>query len=257
MDRISLGVMVAEITGRLLTSGCSHTRGAWSTWADILGTHYESYKNVATGGSDNATAARAVIKHAKENDTVVILWTSYDRWSFYLEETIDTPGVKNTRWRHDGSLHLDKIFFTEYYHPVERFQTMIDYILLIDSHSKVNNYQAYHFSAFPLFSGENYAMPELREEADPRLVNIYSRVKDKISNNYLEDISSEDFRTKNFDIITKHTYSDNDTHPTPLSHWEYLEKVIAPKLNVTLDQTKKDKIMQEHENLIKHGITIR
>jgi len=249
---------VAEITGRLLTSGCSYTAtGPWSTWADILGNHYESYKNVATSGSDSATAARAVIKHAKENDTVIILWTSYDRWSFYLDEPDNSSRFKNQKWRHAGALSKDKIFFTEYYHPVERFQTMIDYILLIDSHSRVNNYRAYHFSAFPLFSGENYAMPEFREEADPRLVSSYSNVKNSLINNYLEEISCEDFRIKNFDITVKNIHGHNDTHPTPLCHWEYLEKVIAPKLRITLDQTKKHKIMQEHENLIKHRITIR
>ena len=58
-------------------------------------------------------------------------------------------------------------------------------------------------------------------------------------------------------IRTSHKYGLDDTHPTPLCHWEYLEKVIVAKLNVTLDQTKKENIMQEHENLIKHGITIR
>jgi hypothetical protein len=247
--------MVAEIAKRLLASGCSYTEGCWSTWADILGSEFDLYKNIATSGSDNATVARSIIGHVKENDTVVILWTAYDRWSFYMDQPVDTFKHKNTKWRHQGAISSEKIFFTEYYHPVERFQTTIDYILLVDLHSKINNYQAYHFSAFPLFTGENYSTPELREATDTRLATIYNRVKDKIRNNYLEEISLADYKNKNFNITTRHKYSKADDHPTPLCHWEYAEKIISPKLKVFLNQTKKYSIIEEQENLIKHGIT--
>ena len=250
-----MGDMVAKIKGRLLASGCSYTDSYCTTWSDVLGDEFESYRNVATAGSDNATVARSVINNVKENDTVVILWTSYDRWSFYLDQPIDTHKNKNSRWRHHGSISSEKIFFTEYYHPVERFQTTIDYILFIDLHSKVNNYQAYHFSAFPLFTGENYSTPELREANDVRLVNIYNLVKDKIRNNYLDEISLANFKIKSFNIVTSHKYSKSDDHPTPLCHWEYAEKIIAPRLKISLDQTKKSSIIHEHEQLIQHGIT--
>jgi len=240
------------INGRLLASGCSFTDYCWSTWADILGKEFQQYMQVGTGGCDNATIARSIIDNAKPGDTVVILWTSFDRWSGYLDEGYPMPKDQNNHWRHRGSLlRWDKKFYVDYFHPVERFYATIDYINLVNSHSQVHGYQAYHFPAFPLL------LAELYDSADSRNIEIYDRYRNQIKNNYLDETALSEFRENHYKIRTSNKYSKDDTHPTPLCHWEYLEKVIAPKLNVTLDQTKKDKIMQEHENLIKHGIIIK
>lgn len=258
MGSISLGVMVAKITGRLLTSGCSYTAsGPWSSWADILSSGFETYKNLGEAGCDNATVARSVIGNAQCNDTVVIMWTSYDRWSFYDEKGHSMVNGRTSYWTHAGALALNKPFFADYYHPVERFQTTLDYIMLVDLHSRVNNYQAYHFNAFFQLTGENYQWGFGPEPDVNGLGNIYNKIKGDIKNNYLEDISMEQFRLTHFDLTVNHRYSRNDSHPTPLCHWEYVEKIMAPRLNIALDQNLKQNIIQEQENLVKYGKTIR
>lgn len=243
---------MAKIAGRLLTSGCSFTEHCWSTWADILGNYFEFYKNHGNGGCDNATIARSILKHAKTHDTVVVMWTSFDRWSFYRDKPVETFKFKNVKWQHTGSITRNKTFFTEFYSPVERFLTMLDYINLVDLHSKVNNYKVYHFSAFELFQGE------VHESLEESLQPLYqSNVKD-LSNNFLREMPLNTFNTLFYDAMTvKHKYTDKDNHPTPLCQWDYVEKHIAPKLNISLTSTHKSDIINEQKNLLENGITIR
>jgi hypothetical protein len=236
---------------RLLASGCSYTAYCWSTWADILGRQFDSYRQLGVGGSDNATVARSIVKHAQPQDTVIVLWTSFDRWSFYSDKPYIMANKDPTNhWRHHGSSSVkSKDFITNYYHPVERFQTTMDYIQLVDLHSKSVGYTAYHFAGFPLLRAEAESID------DPLLAEIYQQVQ--INNNYLLDISLEQFRQKNYNIRVSHRYTKNDTHPTPLCHWDYVEQIVAPRLGIQLDQNHKPSIVKEHENLIQRGITIR
>lgn len=240
--------------GRLLASGCSYTAYCWSTWADILGREFSSYYQAGLSGTDNATVARSIIKHAQPTDTVVVMWTSFDRWSFYKDEPWILPNKdRNNHWRHYvhmGSVtERNKDFVANYYHPVERFQTTMDYIQLIDLHSKAVGYTAYHFAAFPLFHAETVVSD------DPRLEEIYKNFQ--INNNYLLDISLETFKQKNYNIRTNNRYTKGDTHPTPLCHWDYVENIIAPRLGIELDQNNKPRIVKEQDNLLQRGITIR
>jgi hypothetical protein len=238
---------------RLLTSGCSYTAYCWSTWADILGREFNSYKQVGISGSDNATIARSIIKNSRPGDTAIILWTSFDRWSYYSEEPWPMPNKDpNNHWVHMGSIITrSKDFVVNYYHPVERFQTTMDYIQLVDLHSKAVGYNAYHFLAFPLFRAESDANPE----DNPLLYEIYKNYQ--INNDYLTDISLEEFKRENYNIFTTHRYTKNDPHPTPLCQWDYAEKIIAPKLGIELDQNNKPGIIKEQENLVERRITLR
>jgi hypothetical protein len=248
MERGSVCVSIKN--GRLLASGCSYTSSCWSTWADILGRKFDSYCQLGIAGSDNATVARSIIKHAQPQDTVVILWTSFDRWSFYSDKPyVMANKDKTNHWIHNGTSSLkSKEFIVDYYHPVERFQTTMDYIQLVDLHSKSVGYSAYHFTAFPLFGNAV-------EPVDPLLPKIYKQVQ--INNNYLLDISLEQFKQENYDLQFSYRYAKNDVHPTPLCHWDYVENIIAPRLGIELDPSNKPGIIKEHENLIQRGITIR
>ena len=236
---------------RLITSGCSFTDYCWSTWADYIGAEFDEFYNVGIAGGDNATIARAVIKKAQANDTVVIMWSGFDRWSPYKNEPKLSPSEKHDpHWHHRGSVRTDKTFLVNYYHCVERFQTTMDYIYLVDCDSRLKNYTVYHFSAFPFLVGET------EKDVDPRIQEIYNRYT--ITNDYLNEISLFDYQTQNDQcIITKHQYQPGgDNHPTPLTHWEYSCKIIAPKMNLTLN-TMLDKVMTEQNNLIVHRITTK
>lgn len=229
---------------RLLASGCSFTDYYWPTWADILGEYFLNYQQVGIGGSDNATVARSIIKHAKPDDLVIVMWTSYDRWSFYVEDGHPMPKDQNNHWRHLGSLPLwDKEFCLKYYHKVERFHTTMDYIKLIDCHKDKVGYEVYHFPAFPLFHAET------ESTVDPRLLDIYNNSLSDVENNFLtSQLSLKEFRDKKYPLLPKN--KPGDTHPLPLCHWAYAEEFIAPKLDISFTSEHKDRIEIIHNNIL-------
>jgi hypothetical protein len=216
---------------RLVTSGCSFTQYCWNTWADYLGEHFDEFQQVGLSGADNATIARNIITNAKEGDTVVIMWTGFDRWSMY------TDG-----WQHHGCITGNKEFYVNNYHPIERFTTTMDYIKMVDLDSLNKGYNVYHFSGYSFFLSEFKT-----EHKDLR--GIFSQYK--INNMYVNDISLQTFQESiNECFITSHRYNDSDTHPTPLTHWKYLNNIIAPVLNITINQSIKPDVVYEQDEVM-------
>lgn len=231
---------------KLLASGCSYTDYYWSTWADIIGAEFTEYQQVGMGGGDNATIARSIVNTARANDIVVVMWSSYDRWSFYSETVIPLPKDPDNHWVHTGSLKTNKQFYVHFYNRVERFQTTMDYMQLVDLHSRSLGYEVYHFSAFPFFLGE------IEKTIDTRFPEIYKRYN--IKNNYTSEISLDEFKIQNYNLRVKGKNPlyglHYDNHPTPLCHWDYAEQVMAPKLNIQLKQDRKENIIKEQQNLV-------
>jgi hypothetical protein len=229
---------------RLITSGCSNTKHCWNTWADFLGQEFTESINVGTGGADNAYIARSVISRAKAGYSVVILWSSYDRWSLYKDEIVPRNDNPGNHWLHRGSMSVDKVLFTNYYHRVERFQTTMDYIQLVDLHSQVNGYTAYHFSAFPIFKAER------GQDVDPRILKIYNRYT--IKNNFLTELSLIDYQSDtDQQFVIHHKYAkEGDSHPTPAVQWQWLNKIMAPKLGITLKATTENDVSKEQTNIL-------
>ena len=235
------------MTNRLLASGCSFTEYCWSTWADILGLSFVDYKNVGCAGADNAYIARSIVSNAQKGDTVVVMWTGFDRWSMYFpEQTFPARGNPDNHYRHQGpgALVRDKVFFTKYYQPVERFQTTIDYVQLVDLHSQVHGYTAYHFPAFP------WLLAETAKEIDPEIQKINESLK--IKNNYLNEISLFDLRIQNKqEFITGHKYTPSgDLHPTPMTHLDYVKEIIAPNLGIDLTSVDYSSIVAEQRDVL-------
>ena len=237
---------------RFLASGCSYTAYDWTTWADIVGCYFEEYKNVGAGGQDNASIARSIIDHAQDGDTVVVLWSGYDRWSTYSDEKqllLPQRELSDNYWQHHGCITtLGKEFFVNFYHRLERFKTSMDYVQLVDLHSQQNNYQVYHFSAFPWFLGE------IEKNIDQRLVDIFSKYN--IKNNYLLDKSMEEFVLEtNQQTPVRHKYAPTgeDIHPLPVAQYQFVKQFIAPKLKLTLTEDVYSSIIKEQENIVLHG----
>jgi len=223
------------------------TQHCWETWAEYLGRGFASWRQLGIGGADNATIARQVVKHARPNDLVVILWSGHDRWSMYRDETFFLPGDPKNQWHHTGSLYNSKEFVVNFYHPVERFQTTMDYIQLLVSHIQMNGYTVYHFSAFPFFCSE------LGKNVDPRLVQIYYQYK--IKNDFLLEKTLSDFQAElgsNISVIHKYNPR-GDTHPTPKVQWEYLNKILAPKLAIDLSFVNESTVIED-QNRVLQGI---
>ena len=221
---------------RLLTAGCSFTKHCWPTWADYLGKNYTWHLQLGIGGADNATIARNVLTTAKKNDTVVVMWSGYDRWSFY----------KNG-WKHTGCLVTNKSFYANHYSPIERFTTTMDYVQMVNNHASLNEYTCYHFSAFP------WLQSELKNKHTHKLLNIYKDVD--INNNFLMHNDLLSFQESNNEVISvSHKYIKRDTHPTPITHWKFLNEVIAPNINISIDQNILEEVETDQTNVLNGNI---
>lgn len=221
--------------GRLITSGCSFTQYCWNTWADYLGRSnaFNEFIQVGQSGIDNATVARNIVNKAIPGDTVVVLWTGYDRWSNFV----------NNDWEHIGQISSNKSFFVEQFSQIERFTATIDYINYINHHANSVGYNCYHFSAFPFLYGE-------MKDSDPELLNIANKYE--ITNFYcLTHIDLHSFQIgRNEEIITSHKYNSHDTHPTPLTHWHFANEIVAKTLNIQIDSSILKEVEYEQNEVL-------
>jgi len=221
---------------KLLTAGCSFTKHCWPTWADYLGKNVSWHKQLGLGGADNASIARSIISTAKKSDTVVVMWTGYDRWSLY-----------DNGWQHKGCLVVDKNFYGNFYNPIERFTTSMDYVQMVDNHAKLKGYKCYHFSAFP------WLQSELINNNSWELAEIYNNYS--IENNFLMDIDLLTFQKSNNEVIpVTHKYTTNDIHPTPITHWKFLNQVISPIVDIAVDQSNLAQVNQDQTDVIAGNI---
>jgi hypothetical protein len=98
---------------RLFVFGCSFTRYHWPTWADFLSYGYDEYYNYGKPGGGNKfifeMICEADVTHNfTTDDTVMVMWSSYNRHDLYKDNRWVTPGnifnakpTFNERYIHD------------------------------------------------------------------------------------------------------------------------------------------------------------
>jgi hypothetical protein len=229
---------------RLVTGGCSCTDYVWHTWADYLGSAFDTYINAGQAGSDNANVARNVIARAKPGDLVVILWTGWNRQIKWNTNGSPVPKDAHNHWQYSYE-RWDKNWLVNFYDPNERLAASLDYIKMVDLDSKARNYQAYHFSAFPWKLGEI-------EKHPPSHYDLISS-KYQIDNNFLEQVDLESFRFAHYNFFVSTKWNQSDRHPTPMCHYQYLIENMIDKLpnipNLKITQHK----VAEHQSAVLSG----
>lgn len=214
-------------SNRLLVSGCSYTDYAWPTWADYLSYYYEDFSNVGNAGSDNANIAREIIKYARQGDTVVILWSSWHRQKFWRDKIIPTPKNSLNHWDFHFCEVLDRDWVTKFYHPIDRLIVSLDYQQMVQMHSQNLGFDVYHFYAFPWLTGELEKKPH---EYTETIMKQYC-----LCNDYSLEQSLDEFKKQYWNKEYSTRWSTSDYHPGPMCHLEYLKKVIAPKMNISIN----------------------
>jgi hypothetical protein len=225
----------SKIDRRLITGGCSFSQYCWPTWADYLGRHYDQHIQAGECAVDNATVARNVMARAQSGDHVVILWTGMDRWSPFL----------NDKWHHTGSIVSHKQYFLDYYHPLERFITSMDYVKLIELHARDIGYKVWHFSAFPWFQGET------EPSINPEFKKIFSKYA--VTDFYIDD-DLESFRNRLGTVLTSHKYNPKDNHPTPWHHWCWLNDIVAPRMSISIDNAMEHQVKSDNDRVLKGDV---
>jgi len=223
----------------LWTGGCSYTQYCWPTWADYLGNHYNTHIQCGKSNMDCASISRKIyFSDIKPGDDVVVAWTSFDRFTFYN----DKQG-----WKGGNCTVSNKEFFTNHYHQYERFSAMVDHLYLLEQDSKAREYNLWHFSAFPFLLGETHL--DVHDKIQEKFDSIKQQFK-----NFFVDKNLWDFRETQGTIITKHKYNGNDNHPTPQCHWNWLEQIVAPAMNINLKNLS-DKVANDQQRVLNGDVS--
>jgi hypothetical protein len=216
---------------RLFTFGCSFTNYRWSTWADILGAHYNEYQNWGQSGAGNHYIFNSVMEADQRSqfsagDTVIVCWTSSHREDRYT-----------ARWQTLGNIFYTDIYTKEYKQEITNRGCLIRDIafikavkILLENKPGVDwkFISMHNMRHWDLWKGTN---------ADHDVVDLYQDVFDCIGPSFRETLFPEQWPDR------------EDPHPTPAEHLLYLDKVMPGRVT---DLNIRATIAQESANLFKN-----
>ena len=123
---------------RLFTFGCSHTCYRWPTWANMVGLEYTEHYNFGQAGSDNFSILNKIIRvndyfDITEEDTILIMLTSWDRIDYYTGDYgwngiggITGDNIQEIYGRKFVEMHMDNFDY-----EIERTYTYLQSIIKI------------------------------------------------------------------------------------------------------------------------------
>lgn len=250
------------INKKLHTYGCSFTDScSWPTWATWMGAYYKDFSNMGSGGSGNHVIFQKLSedlrnKKINPNDDVVIQWSSCVRADTKVDKNnpksyVAAGFVLNTPW-------YDKNYIDEYFSLPRSVIETLNYIssakILLEN-AKVNYAMTFMLDpridnkfGEPGFQWETYPggnfMKSKKNELKIALDIIPefdSLIDEKftdscISMHQLDNPKVTYFYTPEKEII-------RDSHPSPLQHFTFFEKYLAPKFNYIYIEPLKEIIL--------------
>ena len=216
---------------RLFTFGCSFTNYRWSTWADILGAHYNEYQNWGQSGAGNHYIFNSVMEADQRyrfgpNDTVVVCWTSAHREDRYTD-----------RWQTLGNIYYTDIYSKEYKQTITNRGCLIRDIAFIKATKLLlENRPGVDWKFISMHNIRHWDLWK-DTDADHDVVDLYQDVFDCIGPSFRET------------LFPLHWPDREDPHPTPAEHLLYLDKVMP---GCVTDLNIRATIAQESANLFKN-----
>lgn len=216
---------------RLFTFGCSFTNYRWSTWADILGAHYNEYQNWGQSGAGNHYIFNSVMEADQRNqfcagDTVIVCWTSAHREDRYTD-----------RWQTLGNIYYTDIYTKEYKQEITDRGCLIRDIALIKAVKiMLENKPGLNWKFLSMHDMRHWDMWK-SHNADQDIVDLYQDVFDCIGPSFRQTLFPDQWPDR------------QDPHPTPAEHLLYLDKVMP---GCVTDSNVRAKIAQESAHLVKN-----
>ena len=218
---------------RCFTFGCSFTRYAWPTWADIL--HHTNdipVTNWALPGLGNQGILHLMLEcdlkyKFTEEDLILVMWTSWTREDRFIDN----------QWKNVGSvfggLFYDKKFINQYWDWDNDVIRNASAIMLANRSFPI----ADQYSIMPYGDKEFAQMIGPSEKFDfylqhlPEIITI-----DQIPN-------------------SRFSGSNKDDHPDVVCHIDFYNQYIAPKFH--LNSVTKDSIFYAVQHLLKESFDPR
>lgn len=250
---------------RLFTFGCSFTKYSWPTWADFFGLEFDHFENWGLPGIGNVAIANRVAESLTKNkftadDTVIVQWSSHIRNDYH---TFRAPpfGRNSAGWKTKGSMfnYLNKdlynkdwqaTFFDEQSYIMYSLNSMTLVRSLLDNvgcNWAMTSIGDFSKAGSDMIDPNGFA-ENVGSKKDIWLGTGFSRsinfesYKDYIDfYNWCEPIGSFAWNRQEKQFhwkAEKDIDSWIDPHPSVELHFEWLDSVLKPKLN--LQSSKND-----------------
>jgi hypothetical protein len=229
---------------RFFSFGCSFTNYDWVTWPDLISDHFDFYQNWGHPGGGNLFISNSIMEADQRHtftsdDTIIVCWTNVAREDKYT----------NQGWHLPGNIYTQRVYSEEWvkFWITERGCLIRDIaiIKLVKSFLELKQCKWIFLSMVPLDTHTQYSK---HIENNKDIINLYSDVVASIRPSFVEVLYNNDFSNKTTKL------PNNDPHPTPLEHLEYLEKVVTefPISDKMRDIAKieTEKLMNGNTNLL-------
>ena len=211
----------------LFAFGCSFTQYDWPTWADIVGKQFDYYENWGQRGGGNQFIFNSLLECVVKNkiskdDTVIVMWTNVAREDRYLEGKWVTPGHIYTQFTYDHEFVKKFADIRGYF--IRDFNT----IFAAQNILKNIGCKFYFLSMVPLTNPYQYFFNDQVHRINdvaPWFESTLQQIKPSIFEIVFDlDWDSRPFTVENVAVPARSKRV--DSHPTPLEHLEYLEKIL-------------------------------
>ena len=221
---------------RLFVLGCSFTRYHWPTWADVLALEYDYFENWGNSGLGN----RAIVERLAElvvhndltkDDTIIVQWTDFHRFDVHIPHIRQLEG-----WFTGGSIHTNPYYSEQW---KREYWREASYVMHTYNFIRLARGLLETLPCRWLMTSMNDLKTPLEEI--PEVVgyeNIFPNDKlcppmqDFFKNGNYKELP---FKHKSEGMFNK-IVDVTDPHPSPIVHFDYLEKHIAPKLGITVNR---------------------
>ena len=215
---------------RLFAFGCSFTNYRWSTWADILGAHYDEYYNWAQSGAGNQFIFNSIMEadqrhRFRQGDQVIVCWTSPLREDRYSD-----------RWQTLGNVMHSPIYREDYKRNITvRGCVIRDLAYMRAVRELLKSRKLLHWKWFSTHNVRQWDLwsDNSIDQCDD-VFELYQPVVKEISANFADVLFGGEWPNR------------SDPHPTPAEHLEFLDQVLPGWVT---KQDVRAKIAQETENL--------
>ncbi len=213
---------------RFFAFGCSYTCHITGTWADYIGSNFEEYYNFGRGGACNTfimnkfIEADAKYKFNSETDYIVVMFTNFNRFSYY-----DKVG-----WKLQGSVYQNETYPEQFRNEMwSEDWGIYNSWIAVNTIKQLLRYKAIDNKTL-------LAMDSIYYEDSPFDDTLTNSLSTKFVNNIYNIISDSESLDawkgkrykfpEEYDLYVKEDF--RDAHPTQLMHYEFMKEKF-PQFN--------------------------
>jgi hypothetical protein len=248
---------------RLFTFGCSFTRYHYPTWADIVGKNFSEFQNWGRAGAGNNFILNSLNEcdlrnNIGTNDTVIIMWSGLSRidyyqinnWTHMHQRYYDLKSTKYPYSCPQGYEMLSYAWMTSAVHVLNQIGCKWKMFQFIQPETESDAVALYT----PMLSNIVYAPFAANSQPyalSPRsriqVNDLFHRLKGKdwpglesILDGSFESLTLDDFiknecrefltTVKKDRSISSNLFDKIDTHPSPNTHLQWVEKNLSEYL---------------------------